>query len=328
MINTNRISLKIADTIILISSRFPMTSSSKALEPSIKEEIAKHGERNWRLGNFFYKGVRKPDIRITVKVVKELPASPPAKHIFITKHFHDGKENWRLGKQDGTFIYISPVTPKEQYAVLNKDFTKAVVYLLPKARYGKDGKKNFDFTWECTDIIYDFLQIMMIHYLTLRDGLFTHAVGIKDVDAKGLLFLGKSGCGKTTTAKLWHKHTKAGILNDDRIIIRKIKNTFFIYGTPWHGDFSDYLASYVDRAKLERLFFIHHGIRNTAKPVFGRKSFACLFPAIFPPFWDKAWLHRSVGLCLELVNKVPSCRMGFIKDKKVIGFTRQLAKTA
>ena len=324
----NGISLKIADTIILITSRFPMTSSSKVLDPPIKEEIAKYGDQNWRLRNFIYKGNRKPDIRIEVKVVKKLPVPAPAEHIFITKHFQDGKENWRLGKQNGRFIYISPVASKEQYAVFNKDFIKAVIYLLPKITYDKDRKKNFDFTWDYTDIVYDFLQILMIHYFIPREGLFSHGVGIKDIDKKGLLFVGKSGCGKTTTAKLWYNHTNAKVLNDDRIVIRKIKNTFFIYGTPWHGDFSDYLAVYVERAKLERLFFIHHGIKNRAKPVSGRKSFAFLFPAIFPPFWNKSWLNRTASFCLELVNKVPSYRMGFTKNKKVIRFTRQLAKAA
>ena len=324
--NNSRISLKIADTIILLTSRFPIASTTETLAPPLKKEIAAYGDLNWRFRNFIYKGKAKPDIKIKVKVVKKLPQAYLAEHIFITKHFQDGKENWRLVRRNSKFIYLSPLKHKEQYAVFNKDFTKAVIYLLPKTKNDENGKKNLYFNWEYPDIIYDFLQIMMIHYFTLRDGLFTHGVGIQDIDKKGLLFVGKSGCGKTTTAKLWYKHTKARVLNDDRVIVRKIKNTFFIYGTPWHGDFSDYLSSHIERARLKRIFFIYHGKKNAARAVAGKESFTYLYPTIFPPFWDKAWLSRTTSLCLELIRRVPSCRMGFTKDKKVIAFTRQIAK--
>lgn len=301
-------SLKIAGIIIRMESRFGL------------EKLTKYGkrvERQERFNNFFYDGKEDPHILIKVEIVDKLPQIRKTEPVFITYHFEDGSENWRLLKKDNNYIYKSPLKGKKQLVLVNGNFNRVTAYLLPK--------KDKNWVWNTTDIIYDFLQVLLINYFALKKrGIFTHAIGVKELDGKGLLFAGKSGTGKSTTARLWHNHSKAMVLNDDRIIVRKLKGRFFIYGSPWHGEFSDYLASRIESAPLERLFFIHHSSQNTVKRISEKEAFNLLYPALFPTFWDKGCLENIVSFCQDLIKSVPCYSLGFVNDKKVINFVRKV----
>lgn len=304
----HRVRLKIADTVIAMQSRFSL------------ENMADKGDGLQfpeRFNNFFYTGSGKSDILIDVEVVDKLPQIHKAEPVFITYHFQDGEENWRLLKKHKTYIYRCPLKNKRQLMLVNKTFDKVTAYLLPK----KDKAR----VWNTGDIIYDFLQVLLINYFAQRNsGLFIHAIGIKDVGGKGLLFAGKSGCGKTATARLWHKHSKAMVLNDDRIIVRKANSKFSIFGSPWHGEFSDYLTSRIESAPLKKLFFIYHASKNRARRISKREAFRLLYPALFPTFWDKGCLENIVSMSYDLIENVPCYRFGFLNDKRVIRFARKI----
>ena len=304
--NNATIKLKIADVVILMHSCFPLEQFTKE-----EQEI----QREERFNNFFYKGREDPHIKINIKIVNRLPSIPRTKPLFVTYHFQDGKENWRLVKKGATYIYKSPLEDKKQVILVNRTFDKVTAYLLPKKGKGK--------VWNTSDIIYDFLQVLLINYFAQRnEGIFTHAIGVKDLDKSGLLFAGKSGCGKSTTARLWHKHSRAMVLNDDRIIVRKVKGNFFIYGSPWHGEFSDYLDSRIESAQLKKLFFIHHSPKNRIRPIFKKEAFNLLYTALFPTFWDKRCLGNIVSFCHDLIKTVPCFNLGFVNNKEIIGFVR------
>ena len=57
-------------------------------------------------------------------------------------------------------------------------------------------------------------------------------------DSKAYLFTADSGTGKSTHTGLWLKHfgsERAFIVNDDKPIVRKIDETYYVCGTPWSG---------------------------------------------------------------------------------------------
>ncbi|MFH1504489.1 MAG: hypothetical protein ABIH08_03770 [Candidatus Omnitrophota bacterium] len=317
------IKLKIADVVIQMQSRFPLKQFTK---------IEKELQIEERFDNFFYQGKKKTDILIDIEIVDKLPQVFKAKPLFVTYHFQDGSENWRLLKKGDSYIYKSPLEDKKQIMFVNKSFDKIEAFILPKKEkdmFGEEDrelfKKNKGFVWSTGDIIYDFLQVLLINYFAQRrEGIFTHAIGIKDLNGQGLVFAGESGAGKSTTARIWHKHTKAMVLNDDRIIVRKDRKGFSIHGSPWHGDFNDYLTSRIDSAPLKKLFFIRHAKKNIVEKISKKEAFNKLYPALFPTFWDKQCLENIVSFCQDLISAVPCYSMGFVNDKKVIDFVRRV----
>lgn len=303
-----RVKLDIADTIIQIKSEFPIKQYNE-------EEITL-GESE-RLSNFICEKKKSPDISIDLKVVDKLPDASDAKPLFVARLFQDKSENWRLLEKDGSYIYLNLVKGSEQLMLVNKDFDRVIAYLLDKKEETK--------SWKIEDLVYDFLQILLINYFAKRQvGLFTHSVGIKDVGGNGLFFAGKSGAGKSTTARLWHQYTKAMILNDDRVIVRRNGKRFFIHSSPWHGDFLDYLATRKESALLEKAFFIYHSEKNTQRKIDKQEAFEHLYPSIFPAFWDKDQLSSIAELCLDLIKQVPCYSLGFVKDKSVIDYVRRI----
>lgn len=63
-----------------------------------------------------------------------------------------------------------------------------------------------------------------------------HASAI-EVDGVAYVFSADSGVGKTTHTKQWLKRfgTRAQLINDDKPIIRKCSDGFFVYGSPFSG---------------------------------------------------------------------------------------------
>lgn len=274
-----------------------------------------------RFNNFFYNGKAKPDIIVQVDIVDKFPKITKGKRIFTTFHFQDGSENWRLLKKGNGYVYKCPLKDKEQLMLVNKTFNRVTAYLLPKKEAG--------YVWAISDIIYDFLQVLLINYFAQRnEGIFIHAIGVKDLDKMGMVFAGKSGAGKSTTARLWHRYSKAMVLNDDRIIVRKFNSKYVIYGSPWHGEFNDYLISRIESAPLKKLFFIYHSFKNIGKKVLSKEAFSFLYPALFPTFWDKECLENIASFCHDLVKNVPCYRLGFVNNKRVIGFVKKIKENA
>lgn len=220
--------------------------------------------------------------------------------------------DWRIGKVNEKVLLEGGQSGSYQ-VLLDNDLKRGEVFII--------NSKN---SWKITDIIYGFLQMLIIYYLARhRLGLLVHSAGIKD-KGNGYLFAGISQAGKSFTSRIWDKYTKVDVLNDDRIIIRKMGDSFYIYGTPWRGDFSDYLKTSMQRAKLKKMFFIYHKEGNEAEMVSARDSFNLFFQTIFPPFWDKDSLHFISEFLLDAIFNVPCYKFGFKNDKAIINYVRGL----
>ena len=104
-------------------------------------------------------------------------------------------------------------------------------------------------------------ELITMHRLSLGEGVEVHALGLADEDGQGYLFLGHSGAGKSTSARLWMSVPGVKLLSDDRIIIRKQDGQFWMYGTPWHGDAG---VSSPGRAPLSAIFFLEQAVSDAS----------------------------------------------------------------
>ncbi len=296
------ITLNIGGKFITLSCRYPM-------------KLRLPREYNpQRYSHFVYNGKVAADITVKIKIVEKLPILR-GEEIFKVIHFDDGKENWRWLKTKDGYIYFCPLSFKRQLAVISRDYSRVTVYLTPWRK---------KFIWDYRNILYDFLQILLINYLAFRkEGLILHACAVKDESGRGIVFAGRSGNGKSTMARLWHYNTKAMVLNDDRVIVRKTANGFKAYGSPWHGEFGDYLDSHPDSAPLKSLFLIEHSKKNIAQALDRLNAFKLLYPALIPIFCDGAQIDNVLTVCEQLIGSVPCRRLGFVKNKNVINYIKK-----
>jgi hypothetical protein len=162
-------------------------------------------------------------------------------------------------------------------------------------------------------------ELLVIHLLGQGHGIEIHGCGVVDEQGDGYLFVGQSGAGKSTMARLWLQEPKATVLSDDRVVVRREPGGFRMYGTPWHGD--EPLAS-PRSARLSRILFLRHAPAHAMDPLDPAGAAAQLFAASFPPFHSRAALDFSLGFIGSMVASVPAGALSFRPERSVIDVVR------
>lgn len=154
---------------------------------------------------------------------------------------------------------------------------------------------------------------IMMHYMTLKtNSVLMHASSAFD-GTKARLFSGFSGAGKSTISMLW---AKAGhqIINDDRLIIRKLEDGFYVYNTPM------YYQDQPKKAPLSSIFLISHSPENKIKWLNGAVAVSKVMAFSIQNNYDRQFIQSRIDLFAELCSKVSVYELGFVPDESVVKF--------
>ena len=207
-----------------------------------------------------------------------------------------------------TSTTLGPVPYK--IARFDREFTSGEVYL---------HHPYFTRSQPLYPLEYPLDELLVINLLATGKGAEVHACGVKDSEGDGHLFIGQSGAGKTTLARLWENSPGITVLSDDRIILRREGPSLWMYGTPWHGEAE--LAS-SDRTLLKRVYFLSKGIKNELIPLRATDAAGRLFACSFPPFYSQQRLDRTLTFLVEVAETVPCYELRFLPDEKVLELIR------
>jgi hypothetical protein len=157
-------------------------------------------------------------------------------------------------------------------------------------------------------------SLMVMYALSTSDKLtalfHSSVIGYKD---RGYMFLGKSGTGKSTHARLWLRYVSGSeLVNDDNPVVRVFPDGAVVYGSPWSGKTPCYrnmslplggivLLSQAPYNKIERL-------RSIA-------AYAAIVPSISGKRWDTAvadGLHETEN---QLAMRVPVWHLDCLPDE-------------
>jgi hypothetical protein len=243
------------------------------------------------------------DLLLSIHWADEL-APPPGAPLF------DSGGVWTLfrGAAGFTFCLHSPALGPQAYklAVLDAGFTRGRVLL---------SRRIFEHQPAVYPLEYPLDELLMIHRLALGEGVELHACGLRDEHGRGLLFVGHSGAGKSTTARLWLREGRAGVLSDDRIILRREKGRLWMHGTPWHGDAG---VAAPQAAPLDRIYFLEQGERNQILPLGRARAAAELLARSFVPFHSAPGLEFSLNFLAEVARDVPCRIFRFLPDATAV----------
>jgi hypothetical protein len=221
---------------------------------------------------------------------------------------------WQLHQVDGAYLFsfssqvFGPIPYK--VAQLQKDFSTGEV-LIHRPYFHTDESLN--------PLGYPLDQLLFTNFLALGKGAEVHACGVTDSQGRGHLFVGQSTAGKTTIARLWENEPDITVVSDDRIILRRIKNKIWMYGTPWHGDAM--LAS-PTRALVTAVYFLEKGQKNELIAQRTSDSISRLFTCSFPPFYNRDALDFTLKFLEDVVKNVPCSELKFTPDKSVVEFIK------
>lgn len=290
------LSVKIADVVLSVLSHRPMELPAYAgtrLEESYRDFLC----------------TEEPEVIINARY-SEIPQI----RLRQEDKVFDSESLWSLYQIGGRNVFAlkSPISGPLPYriAVFNTDLSRGEVYS-GLSESGETLKGRLPNPLE-----FPLSEVLMVCLLAQGRGLMIHSCGIDD-GGRGYLFAGNSTHGKTTMARFWRD--QAVVLNDDRIVLRRRDGRFWIYGTPWHGDYSGVSPQGVP---LEKIFFLQHADANRAQRVEGAVAASMLLARSFLPLWDAEGMRFTLDFCTQLMADVSCYKLGFVPDNSAVDFVR------
>lgn len=195
-------------------------------------------------------------------------------------------------------------SPIHRLAVFSSDHGRGNIHIDRPDRFTRGGLEALS--------LFSSDQILLARMLASRGGFSLHAAGVV-MEGAGLLFIGPSESGKSTTARLLEKDAR--ILCDEYMIVREWPEGFKIHGTWSHGDFPRVSAG---EAPLKGIFFLEKSGENRLDPILGgREVVRRLLPRLLKPLITADWWEDVLGTVERLVRMVPACRMRFDRSGQI-----------
>jgi hypothetical protein len=239
-----------------------------------------------------------PDLDLTVEVMP--PSLPSGGDVVF-----ESESVWRM-LRDGDSLRIecrSEAFGATSYkvAIFDEAFTRGTIYMREDVV-------------ELNPLDYPLDEVTVANLLGRGRGVELHSCGVIDRHGRGHLFVGVSGAGKTTTARLWAEDA-AGIVSDDRVIVREHNGAMTMFGTPWHGEAELSMATGVP---LAGVYLLVQSSENALKPLSHAAAIAGLFRCTFPLFHDATALDFTLSFLARLVDAVPVRELHFTRDREAV----------
>jgi len=227
----------------------------------------------------------------------------------------DTAVSWRLLRWRGKLALLQQASPRRggsavQLTIIDSRRNEGVLYARPLLRPHEILSYN--------PLGYPLDELLIIQLLAQGKGVLFHACGADD-NGEGVLFVGSSGAGKSTMARLWGGLPGVTLLSDERVVVRRDGNRFVAHGTPWAGEVG--VASPAS-VPLRGVFVLEHGPANGLHSLSHSAAIAELWRCLFPSFWDRAGIAFALDFLAELTEAVPCHRLQFIPDHSAVDFVR------
>ena len=160
-------------------------------------------------------------------------------------------------------------------------------------------------------------QIVLARLFADREACLLHSAGVV-VDGHGLVFVGHSDAGKSTTVELLRRGLGARleILCDDRTVARRWPECFRVHGTWSHGDVPDVSPA---GAPLRAILFLEQAAENELLPLEDRReAWRRLLATRVKPLETADWWHTEMDVLECLIAEVPCYTMRFDRGGGIV----------
>ncbi len=252
-----------------------------------------------------------------------LPTSPPWSDGPADAREVYRKPPWAIHRAGDSWVYQGIAADTDdpwcyRVAVFSADHSQGDIYTIDEWRDHWLAGGLHSLTMFPTD------QIFVARLLADRGGCLLHSGGLV-VDGHGLLFVGHSGAGKSTTMQLAQEKfgDRVEILCDDRNIVRSWPDGFrngapglYVHGAWSHGDIAEVSSA---AAPLRAILLLEQHRRNDIALVSDRRqTLKRLLPMLVKPLVTADWWQKELDVLQSIVEHIPCYVMRFDKSGQVM----------
>ena len=225
---------------------------------------------------------------------------------------HDTRDTW-------TFLSLmnEEVARRNGKYVLTctKDYSEMTLYI-SRQPYFYEKKKE----WRMPRIpINTTIRAACEAGMTMRDGMPLHAAMVEK-DGYGVVFLGPSGMGKSTQAKLWVEHQGADFIIGDRPGLRRINGRWIGFGMPWDG--KDNIKQQ-KQVPIRALISLEQAPENSIRRLTKQEAMMVLLNQVMMPMWDDAAMALLTPLMGHLATEIPFYHLKNLPNREATDLTRK-----
>jgi hypothetical protein len=226
---------------------------------------------------------------------------------------------WAVYRTESQWLYLG-IAPEpddlhlSRIAEFNHDHSQVRIFNARDESFCRGGLQAL--TMFSTD------QILLARVMADRQGCFLHSAAVV-VGGAGLLFVGHSEAGKSTTVKMLDG--RGEILCDDRNIVRRWPEGFRVHGTWSHGEVPIVSSA---SAPLSAILLLQKADENRLVRLTDRKQIlAALLGCVIKPVVDAGWWNKILEILAALAREVPCYEMRFDKSGAIVPALLDLART-
>jgi hypothetical protein len=248
----------------------------------------------------------RPDLRLAVEMGPAgSPPGPPIFQLDGLASIHRDGTSWvfRLGEEG------DPSNAVDRVLTLNGSGNAGTLRMDTDRFPGL--VKGYPLSYPLEDLLFR-------HLLADRNAVLVHACGIS-WEGRGFLFVGSSGAGKSTAARLW-KAAGATILNDDRIVLEAAGDGTLIHPTPWSGEVPDVGGG---PTPLAGLYFLRQGFPIVFEPVRPATVVSLVYAKSFPPVWDPEGITGTLRALDAVCRRVPCGWLTIPPDQRAVSWVQE-----
>lgn len=170
----------------------------------------------------------------------------------------------------------------------------------------------------------DFFHIAWEKILINENRLVLHAACVETY-LGGILFSGPSGIGKSTQAELWCKHRGGKLLNGDRPILHKVKETWRAYGSPYAGSSRCYVN---DSCSVCAIVMLKKAGECTVRKMGISEAFRRVYSELTINSWDSDYVTKATDLAMMVVMDIPVYELSCTPDSNAVKVLEEVLKGA
>ena len=210
------------------------------------------------------------------------------------------------------YLYLGDEEEKIDLTLSKEDFEREKEYATSQ-----------DYTEEYLESLA--LYRKFLTYAFDHDTIILHSSSLS-VDGEAYLFTAPSGTGKSTHARLWRETfgDKVVMINDDKPVIRKIREEFFVFGTPWNGK---HRLDSNAKAKIKAICNLKRGSENSIREIPAKEMLFALINQTLRPETE-AQANKLLTLLDKLLSSVSLYEMhcNISKEAAILSFETMSGK--